>query len=88
MVRAALGVVYLLASATANGWNLLQLGLLTSLPTPPTILETEQKQAQGTEAGHPARTLGLEATELGTGGVSPGMAPTITSETAGGSKCG
>ena len=30
MVRAALGVVYLLASATANGWNLLQLGLLTS----------------------------------------------------------
>ena len=29
MVRAALGVVYLLASATANGWNLLQLGLLT-----------------------------------------------------------
>ena len=30
MVWAALGVVYLLASATANGWNLLQLGLLTS----------------------------------------------------------
>ena len=31
MVRAALGVVYLLASATANGWNLLQLGLLTGI---------------------------------------------------------
>ena len=27
MVRAALGVLYLLASATANGWNLLKLGL-------------------------------------------------------------
>ena len=29
MVRAALGIVYLLASATANGWNLLKLGLST-----------------------------------------------------------
>ena len=29
MVRAALGIVYLLASATANGWSLLKLGLST-----------------------------------------------------------
>ena len=39
MVKAALGVLYLLASATANGWDLLQWGLQSNA-TPQTAQET------------------------------------------------
>lgn len=41
MVKAALGVLYLLASATANGWDLLQWGLQSNT-TSRTAQETEE----------------------------------------------